>query len=242
MGYCITYSEYITNWGQDLLTPICGYGVFFHLVAGRATWRTICSLSLVQATGIAPILRNDGKIAVRAMCITSGNDGKIMSTCEPLWQAVSTAAASSECCFADRTKDSEAKLLWATTGLPPALSSLICWYGLIGATSFRKTKKTPLSTRVGKRLQIVWQGSRLGSVAETANFATIDTLSTFLLFFCLASFSYFSPSSSGHVSLRVSSSFQRHLLLSSKYYTFVLSHVRIPFISVLYFCIFLCFS
>ena len=52
------------------------------------------------------------------------------------------------------------------------------------------------SQRAGRRWQIVWQGPRLGFVAEHGSFVTIDALTTiFLLFFRTASFySSFFPS------------------------------------------------
>ena len=53
---------------------------------------------------------------------------------------------------------------------------------------------TTLSTRVGRRWQIVWQGLRLGFVAETGSYATIDALSTVLLLFAsFPCFIYFLP-------------------------------------------------
>ena len=49
-----------------------------------------------------------------------------------------------------------------------------------------------LPTRAERRWQIAWQGPRLGFVAETGTFVTMDALSTTFLLLCLASyFSYF---------------------------------------------------
>ena len=61
----------------------------------------------------------------------------------------------------------------------------------------------PLSTRGGRRWHIVWQGPRLGFVAEKGNCVTADPLSTiFLLFFVLCFLlkkQSFSPSLSRYV-------------------------------------------
>ena len=48
----------------------------------------------------------------------------------------------------------------------------------------------PLSTRAWRRWQIVWEGPRLGFVAETGSFATMAALSTLFLLLCLAPYFY----------------------------------------------------
>ena len=74
----------------------------------------------------------------------------------------------------------------------------------------------PLSTRVWRSWQVVWQGPRLGFVAETDALllSTHLDLSTIFLRFCLASFASFSPSLSRYVLLRPCSS---HPLSFTKY-------------------------
>lgn len=75
--------------------------------------------------------------------------GTILSTCVcDLWQKAMVpkvavfhvrAAASSESCFLNKTKDSEGKLLWVSTGLPPALLFLICCSELIRSDYFQES-------------------------------------------------------------------------------------------------------
>ena len=92
-----------------------------------------------------------------------------------------------------------------------------CWFVHRGGARQRQHwHLISLWTRVGRRWQIVWQGTRCGSVAETGIFVTTDALSTiscFELCFLLSSFSLlsFSRSLFGYVSLllRITSSVQQ---------------------------------